>query len=422
MSGAAPGFFRRWLRVASLSFGGPAGQIAVMHRIVVDEARAVSEERFLRALSFCMLLPGPEAQQLATYLGFLERGVVGGLIAGGLFVLPAALLLLGVAATYEVVGEATLVRAAFVGVQAVVMALVVEALQRVATRSLRGRRDGAIALVSLLAILAGAPFPAVVAVAGGFGAWSASVDSVTAVPEPEDAGAVAAARAGRRAAASLVAIALGTALFPWFVWGPAHVMSQLALLTLTLATCSFGGAYAVLGWVSDVAVSQGWLTAPEMLDAVAVAETAPGPLVLVVPFVGYLAAARAGSVGVLGFALTTLWLFAPSFAFVLGFAGHVERLGRQPRFASALAAIRAAVVGAVAWLAGWFCVVASGLAEGGVAGVRPAVLALALASGWAMHRRPGVWPIPVAAGVGVLAWWLGAPLDAAPFASASVGG
>jgi chromate transporter len=419
MSLLPPGFLGRWTRVALLSFGGPAGQIAVMHRIVVEEARAVSEERFLRALSFCMLLPGPEAQQLATYLGFLERGVLGGLIAGGLFVLPAALLLLGIAAAYASVGDADVVRAAFTGVQAVVMALVVEALQRVATRSLRSGHDAVVAAVSLAAIVGGAPFPLVVLAAGIWGAWAASGASA---PAPRgDEPTERASRDGRRAAWILASMALISAAVPWLLWGPANVLSQLSLLTLTLATCSFGGAYAVLGWVSDVAVSQGWLTAPEMLDAVAVAETAPGPLVLVVPFVGYLAAARGGSVGVLGFALTTFWLFAPSFAFVLGFAGHIERIGTQPRFAASLGAIRAAVVGAVAWLAGWFCVVASGLSDGDVQAIRPGVVLLALVTALAMHRRPGVWPIPVAAALGALLWALGAPLDATPWATSSVG-
>lgn len=411
---ASPSFLARWLRVAMLSFGGPAGQIAVMHRIVVEEARAVSEARYLRALSFCMLLPGPEAQQLATYLGFLERGVVGALVAGGLFVLPAAALLLGFAAAYDAFGDLVAVRAAFVGVQAVVMALVVEALHRVATRSLRAKQDRAIAVLAFVAIVLGTPFPAVVAVAAAAGAVRAQGGDaeVSGVDDEETA---ALARSGRKAALALAALALLSACVPWLLLGPTHVLSQLALLTLTLATCSFGGAYAVLGWVSEVAVSHGWLTAPEMIDAVAIAETAPGPLVLVVPFVAYLAAARAGSVGALAFALTTLWLFAPSFAFVLGLAGEIERLGARPRFAGALSAIRAAVVGAVAWLAVWFCVVAAGVSNGDLTELRPGVVLLAGLAGLAMHRRPGLWPLPVAAGIGLASWNLGLPLDATPW-------
>ncbi len=332
-----------------------------MHRTVVEEKRWIDEPRFLHALNFCMLLPGPEAQQLATYVGWLLHGVRGGLAAGLLFILPGAVVVAGLAALYAVYGAAPAVAAAFLGVKAAVLAIVLQALVAIARRALPD------AFARLLAIYAfGAlfvldiAFPLVVAAAALAG-WLRS--RLRGAPPASGEAAPPAGRASgaRRAALALLAAWLLPTAALWVWLGGGHILSELALFFSKLAVASFGGAYAVLSWVAQEAVAaEGWLSAREMLDALGLAETTPGPLILVVEFVGFLAAWReAGGLdpllaGLLG-AGVTLWVtFAPCFLFIFAGAPYVERLRGHADLQGALAAVTAAVVGVIANLSAWF--------------------------------------------------------------------
>lgn len=376
MTPAFPSFaeaVRVWFRIGCLSFGGPAGQIALMHREVVDERRWVSDARFLHALNFCTLLPGPEAQQLATYLGWLMHGVKGGLAAGLLFILPGALVMLALSAVYVAFGEVPLIAALFFGLKCAVLVLVVEALLRVARRALKGAVPWAVAVAAFAALfLFGLPFPMVVLGAvllgaampgafagGGHGEAKAGPPSLLdalLAREPERIQRLSAA--ARRA--GLVALVLwvwpvalllpagGEAGSPW---------ADIAWFFSKMAVVTFGGAYAVLAYVAQEAVEHyRWLTAGQMLAGLGLAETTPGPLILVLQFVGYLAGhAHAGFWGgVLGSGLTLWVTFAPCFAWIFLGAPHVERMHDQPRLKGALAGVTAAVVGVIANLALWF--------------------------------------------------------------------
>ncbi len=361
-----------WLRIGLLSFGGPAGQIALLHREVVERRRWVGERRFLHALNFCTLLPGPEAQQLATYLGWLMHGVRGGLAAGLLFVAPGAMLMLGLSLLYATLGEVPLVTALFFGLKCAVLVLVVEALLRIGRRALKGRAAWGLAGLAFLALfLFGLPFPLVVLAAGLVGYVvpetfargghksdaadvPAAIDAMLAAdPERPARMAAGARRAGLVAVAAwlapVVALALGGtyADIAWF-------FSKMAVVTV-------GGAYAVLAYVAQDAVqTYHWLSPPEMLAGLGLAETTPGPLILVLQFVGFLAGFRApGSLGgiaggIVGSALTLWVTFAPCFAFVFLGAPLIERLQANRALSGALAAITAAVVGVIANLALWF--------------------------------------------------------------------
>jgi chromate transporter len=367
-----------WARVAALSFGGPAGQVAVMHRIVVDEKRWVSEHRFLHALSYCMLLPGPEAQQLATYLGWLLHGTRGGLLAGGLFVLPGFLAILGLSLLYVTVRHLPLVDGLLYGLKAAVLAVVVEALLRIGKRVLRTRPLVLLAAASFLGIfLFGLPFPAIVLAAGlagiagarlrpeAFavlrGAGEAAPDAV--LDRILDARARTRPRHGstaRTAAAWLLIWLAPLGLLAWAL-GTEHVLVSIGAFFAQVAVVTFGGAYAVLAYVAQHAVEvQAWVQPGEMLDGLGMAETTPGPLIQVVQFVGFLAAWRnpgdwhplwAGTAG----AVVTTWVtFAPCFLWIFVGAPYVEWLRGNRLLSGALSAITAAVVGVILNLAVWF--------------------------------------------------------------------
>jgi chromate transporter len=342
-------------KIGLLSFGGPAAQIAMMHRVLVDEHRWLDERRFLSALSFCMLLPGPEAMQLATYAGWRLHGVRGGLAAGLLFVLPGALLVLALSMLYGAYGSTPAVTALFVGVKAAVLAIVLQALLRVANRAIKGRLDWAAAAAAFVAIyFLDLPFPLVIAAAAAAG----YLLRAGTVAEPEESPPVAVPLAGTL---RTLAVWLAVWLVPLFavaaLFGTGHVLTQLAIFFSKLAVVTFGGAYAVLAYMAQAAVDHyGWLTAGEMLDGLGLAETTNGPLILVTEFVGYMAALRVGGIGMglLG-ALVTLWAtFAPCFLWIFVGAPYVERLTHAPRLASALRTVTAAVVGVIANLSLWF--------------------------------------------------------------------
>ncbi len=365
---------RVWLRIGLLSFGGPAGQIALMHREVVDERRWVGERRFLQALNFCTLLPGPEAQQLATYLGWLMHGVRGGLAAGLLFILPGAIVMLALSVLYATLGDVPLVAALFFGLKCAVLVLVVEALLRVGRRALKGQAAWVLAGAAFVALFVFAlPFPFVVLAAGlvGFLAPNAFApmkhgDAQGDAPALLDAVLLAdPGRPARLAAkarwAGVVALALWLLPVALLALAAPGTYADVAWFFSKMAVVTVGGAYAVLAYVAQEAVeTYGWLTGPEMLAGLGLAETTPGPLILVLQFVGFLAGHRApedltGIPGGVAASLLTLWVtFAPCFAFVFLGAPLVERLQANRKLASALAAITAAVVGVIANLALWF--------------------------------------------------------------------
>ena len=342
-----------WARIGLLSFGGPAGQIALMHRVVVEEKGWLSEKEYLQALNFCMLLPGPEATQLATYAGWRLHGTKGGLAAGLLFVAPGAMIVLALSMLYAAFGRIPVVEAVFYGIKAAVLAIVIEALLRVARRALKTRGDWVIAGLAFLALFCfGLPFPLVILAAALFGFWRGS-----GVAE-EHEGAFPSWRTLSGTVALWLAVWLGPLLLIALLLGPGHVLSQLGLFFSKLAIVTFGGAYAVLAYMAQAAVeTKGWLTAREMIDGLALAETTPGPLILVTEFVGYFAGLRGmGSVwgGIAGAAVTLWATFAPCFLWIFAFAPYIAAIGKRPKLAGALAAITAAVVGVILNLSLWF--------------------------------------------------------------------
>lgn len=348
---------RASLTVGCLGFGGPAGQIALMHRVFVEEKRWIEEPRYLHALNFCMLLPGPEAQQLATYVGWLLHGVRGGLVAGLLFVLPGALLMLALSWLYVRHGQSPAVAAAFLGVKAAVLAFLLDALLRIGRRALRRRGDGLIAAASFLALLLlQVPFPLLILAAGLVGLLGPgpATDPAAQTDLPVQA------RPHRAALRSALAWSV-VWLAPWLLvlglCGPQHVLSEIAALFSQLAVLSFGGAYAVLAWLQQQAVSvHGWLTPLQMLDGLGLAETTPGPLILVNQFVGFLAGFHHGGLGLalLAGLLASWCTFAPSFLWIFAGAPYAEALRRNARAAAALRAVSAAVLGVISCLALWF--------------------------------------------------------------------
>ncbi len=350
-------------KIGLLSFGGPAGQIAMMHRMLVDEKRWIDERTYLSALNFCMLLPGPEAMQLATYAGWRLHGLKGGLMAGLLFVLPGAALIYALAALYMTYGTTPLALAVFVGIKAAVLAIVVEALLRVARRALKTTLDWWIAAAAFVGIFFLAlPFPLIIAAAAVVG----YLFETATPPQGALAELPAASAAGTGLIATLSTIALWLAI--WIVplvavallFGQEHVLSQLALFFSKLAVVTFGGAYAVLAYMAQEVVERfGWLAPGEMLDALGLAETTPGPLILVNEFVGALAAGRTGSGVSLAMAaagaVISLWAtFVPCFLWIFAGAPYIERLSRMPRLQAGLRGITAAVVGVILNLTVWF--------------------------------------------------------------------
>jgi chromate transporter len=373
---------RVWLKIALLSFGGPAAQIALMHRVLVDEKRWISDSRFLHALNYCMLLPGPEAQQLATYVGWLLHKTRGGLVAGLLFILPGVVSIMALSWIYALYGRVGFVAALFFGLKAAVLAVVLEAVTRVAKRALKNSTLIALAATAFVAIFfLKIPFPLVVLGAGiiGYfgGRFNVSGFDVNVLHGPAKEMAVVDALLDKQqpehtkpSFARFVTVS-ATWLTLWLIpvvillimFGDANVFSRIAVFFSKMAMVTFGGAYAVLAYVAQQAVENyDWLSAGEMLDGLGLAETTPGPLIMVLQFVGFLAAYRdPGALnpliaGTLGGLLATWVTFAPCFLWIFAGAPYVETLRSNKALSAALAAITAAVVGVILNLAIWFAV------------------------------------------------------------------
>ncbi|GIX28563.1 MAG: chromate transporter [Burkholderiales bacterium] len=370
-----------WARVAALSFGGPAGQIAVMHRILVEEKKWVSEGRFLHALNYCMLLPGPEAQQLATYIGWLLHGTAGGLVAGTLFVLPGFLSILALSVLYAGFQELTVVQAVFFGIKAAVLAVVVEAVLRIGKRALKTAPMVLLAAAAFIAIFFfDMPFPAIILAAAAIGFLGGRLDPRRFVvikghePAGGDEPAVDALLAEGRPSHTRPSLARAVKvaavwLSLWFAplialgatLGSGNVFTQIGIFFSKLAVVTFGGAYAVLAYMAQEAVERyGWLAPGEMLDGLGMAETTPGPLIQVVQFVAFMGAFRDPgaldpySAGILASVLATWVTFVPCFLWIFLGAPYVESLRGSGALSAALSGITAAVVGVVLNLAVWF--------------------------------------------------------------------
>jgi chromate transporter len=342
-----------WTRIGLLSFGGPAGQIALLHQEIVEERKWLTESEFLNALNFCMLLPGPEAMQLATYCGWRLHGVKGGLAAGLLFVLPGAAVILALSIAYALFGQVPFIQAAFFGIKCAVVAIVLEALLKIARKALRRPIDWLLAAAAFLALFVFAlPFALVVLAAGLIG--------FALSPATSNDGAVA--RPPIRETIRTVTVWLAVWLVPLAALvlslGPGHVQSELARLFSVLAVVTFGGAYSVLASLGQTVVEQmGWLTTAQMMDGFGLAETTPGPLILVGQFVAFTAAAGPEKNLLQGFfaSLVFLWMtFTPCFLWIFAGAPWIEYLSARPRLKSALSAITAAVTGVILNLALWF--------------------------------------------------------------------
>ena len=374
--------FRVWVKIAMLSFGGPAGQIALMHRVLVEEKKWISESRFLHALNYCMLLPGPEAQQLATYIGWLLHRTLGGVVAGVLFVIPGAVVILGLSILYAGYQDVSFVQAIFYGIKAAVLAVVIEAVLRIGKRALKNSVMAALALAAFAALfLFQVPFPMVVRGAGIFGFFGGRLNPdnfvIVSGHEPEggeDTPAVDAAlssgnldhtKPSRARAIKVSVVCLTLWLSPLAVLiavlGLGHVYVQEGFFFSKMAVVTFGGAYAVLAYVAQEAVNfYHWLAPGEMLDGLGMAETTPGPLIMVVQFVGFMGAYRNPGMldpmfaGFLGAMITTWVTFVPCFLWIFLGAPYIEALRGNKSLSAALSAITAAVVGVILNLAVWF--------------------------------------------------------------------
>lgn len=354
-----------WLSIGLLSFGGPAAQIALIHREVVDKRRWLGESQFLNALNFCMLLPGPEAMQLVTYMGWRLNGYLGGLIAGLLFVLPGALVILALAALYITLGDVAIVDALFLGVKATVVVIVIQALLRVAKKALISSVHKAIAVIAFVGLFfLNIPYPLII-----LGAAIVGAACLRQQADQEPIGNVHHSSLHSSHHSSLpswkttvITILVGLAiwwipvfLLDYFVHIP--ILSEMATFFSTLAVVTFGGAYSVLAYMTqDVVAIKGWLTTGEMMTGLGLAETTPGPLILVTEFVGFFAAYREGGwwLGVAG-AAVTLWVtFVPCFLWIFTGGPYIDWLSAQPRLRNALSAITAAVVGVMLSLSIWF--------------------------------------------------------------------
>lgn len=435
-----------WARVAALSFGGPAGQIAVMHRILVEEKRWIGDARFLHALNYCMLLPGPEAQQLAVYIGWLLHRTAGGLVAGLLFILPGFVSILALSLVYAAWGSVGAVAALFFGLKAAVLAVVVEALQRIGRRSLRTPAARAVAATAFVAVFVfDVPFPLVVATAGlgglaltragrePFGRGSAHGGGGAAHVEDADTALGETLPAHARPSTAWSLRVAGVLLVLWLApviairaSGVDGAFGDIAVFFSKMAVVTFGGAYAVLTYVAQQAVTgYGWVTAPEMMDGLGLAETTPGPLIMVTQFVGFLAAFRnpgglgPWTAGVLGSVLTVWVTFVPCFLWIFLGAPYVEGIRSNRALAGALAAITASVTGVIVNLALWFGLhvvfadvqVVSGygatLDVPVLASVRPASAVLFAAACWAVFRlRRGTLEVLAASAVAGIALYV----------------
>ena len=440
-AGAPPVSWREalatWAKIGCLGFGGPAGQIALMHRILVDEKRWISEARFLHALNYCMLLPGPEAQQLAIYIGWLLHKTKGGLIAGSLFVLPGFLAILALSYGYVLFGKVALVEGLFFGLKAAVLAVVLQAVVRVGSRALKNNVMRGLAAAAFIAIFfLDAPFPLIVLAAaligyfgsraglaafrggGGHGASGGAVvhDRDTALGDGLPEHARPNLSWSLRISGAFLLLWLGPVAALMIFLGSDDVFTRIATFFSQMAVVTFGGAYAVLAYVAQEAVgTYGWLQPGEMLDGLGMAETTPGPLIMVTQFVGFLAAHRASGgldplvAATLGAILTTWVTFTPCFLWIFAGAPFVERLRGNRALSAALAAITAAVVGVILNLALWFAIhtlfgkiravpFAMGMIELPVlSSINIAGLALTLAAIIAVFRfKAGVLPVLLA--------------------------
>jgi chromate transporter len=439
--------FRVWARIAALSFGGPAGQIAVMHRILVEEKRWIGEERFLHALNYCMLLPGPEAQQLAIYIGWLMHRTVGGLVAGILFVLPGVVAIMALSWLYAALGNVGLVQGLFFGLKAAVLAVVIEAVFRIGRRALKNRVMISLAAAAFVAIFAfDVPFPIIILVAGliGFvggrmgrqefrvggghgasgGKTLADIDSLLGEGTPAHARPTLGW--SLKVGGAFLALWLGPVLGLLLTLGTGSVFSEIAVFFSKMAVVTFGGAYAVLAYVAQQAVEHyGWLQPGEMLDGLGMAETTPGPLIMVTQFVGFMGAFRdPGTLppllaGTLGGLLTTWVTFTPCFLWIFLGAPFVEALRGNRALGGALSAITAAVVGIILNLAIWFAlhVLFHEVVEVGAFGmsldvpllrtVNVASLALTVAAVLAVFRfKVGMIPTLAACALAGMLWFL----------------
>ncbi len=363
--------FRFWLKLGFISFGGPAGQIAIMHTELVDRKRWIPNDRFLHALNFCMLLPGPEAQQLATYCGWLLHRTWGGIVAGTLFFLPSVFVLWALSYIYLAFGDVAPVAAAFAGLKPVVLAIVMGAVYRIGKKALHGPLKWALAAAAFVAIfILKVPFPAIIGVAGVLGwlgarrGWRGFVTTSRAADSGEKVSPDAGGSDVRR-----IALVLLVGLTLWWApvflssrtLGPEHTITREGVFFSKAAMVTFGGAYAVLPYVAQKAVEDhGWLEAEQMLDGLGLAETTPGPLIMVVQFVGFVGAwQHPGDLspllaGTLGALMTTWVTFVPCFMWIFLGAPLIERLHGHAGLTAALSTITAAVVGVILNLAIWF--------------------------------------------------------------------
>jgi chromate transporter len=371
--------FRVWLKIALLSFGGPAGQIAVMHRILVEEKNWISEGRFLHALNYCMLLPGPEAQQLATYIGWLLHRTAGGIMAGGLFIVPGVISIMALSYVYAAYGNVGFIEALFFGLKAAVLAIVIQAVVRVGKRALRNRIMIALAAIAFIAIFFfNVPFPIIIIAAGVIGYFGAKAGGAEFAAVEHGGGKNAAAvdamlgdelpdhvRPSVPRALKVGAVWLLLWLVPvctlLVAFGQANVFSQIAVFFSKMAMVTFGGAYAVLAYVAQQAVEHyHWVGPREMLDGLGMAETTPGPLIMVLQFVGFMAAYRDPGglspmmAGTLGGLLATWVTFTPCFLWIFLGAPFIETMRGNKGLAGSLSAITAAVVGVILNLSIWF--------------------------------------------------------------------
>ncbi|WP_341365970.1 chromate efflux transporter [Yoonia sp. BS5-3] len=386
-------------RIGLLSFGGPAAQIALMHKELVETRNWLTEAQFLRALSFCMLLPGPEAMQLATYAGWQRAGILGGVIGGGLFVLPGAIVMTLLALAYGQFGNLPIAQALFLGVKATVVVIVIEAMIKISKRALKTQGHRFIALVAFVALFAFAlPFPLVIAVAALIGAATSTAGKANQSHTPWPLRATC--------LTLLIGLALWVAPIALIVSSP--FLLDIAQFFSTLAVVTFGGAYAVLAYMTqEVVIAHGWLSTPQMMDALGLAETTPGPLILITQFVAMIAGMAQGGVAMaLAAGVLTLWVtFIPCFIWIFAGAPLIERLDGQPRLTDALSAITAAVVGVIANLSLWFAMhlffaevptFAFGpfyLHWPALTSIQPAAIGLALIAGVMLLWRR--WPLPL---------------------------
>jgi len=374
--------FRVWVRVALLSFGGPAGQIAVMHKIIVEEKGWISDTRFLHALNYCMLLPGPEAQQLATYIGWLMHRTAGGIMAGGLFVVPGIISIMALSFIYALFGNVGFVAAMFFGLKAAVLAIVLDAVVRVGKRALKNSVMRALAGLAFVGIFFfGVPFPIIIVgagfigflgvraglsqftIGGGHGASKHGTVGESLLGEELPPHANPNVARSLRVGALWLCIWLTPVIALLLLVGRANVFTSIAVFFSKMAVVTFGGAYAVLAYVAQQAVENyHWLKPGEMLDGLGMAETTPGPLIMVLQFVGFMAAYRAPgtlhplAAGTLGGLLATWVTFTPCFLWIFLGAPYIETLRGNKALAGALSAITAAVVGVILNLATWFAI------------------------------------------------------------------